>query len=177
MRWRGKNAPLAPGGRGVGGEGVACASASPSPQPLYPRGRGAWARRAGVAAVEMAVVLAFILIPLAYGMIEVSRAVQVKESLTDAARAGCRLAVQPGYTNDLVTAQINQALTANGFTATDAKITIRLNGTGKDVSNAQSGDQISVKVSLHNAKTNWLLPWFLSGGMIESETLVMMFQG
>jgi len=134
-------------------------------------------QRRGAAAVELAVVLSFVLIPAAYGMIELSRAIQVKDQLTDATRSGCRLAIQPGASNSTVTANINAALTAQGFNPANATVTILVNGQAVDVSTAQPGDQISVKVSLPAATVGYVLPLFMSSNSVDSETLVMMRLG
>jgi Flp pilus assembly protein TadG len=53
--------------------------------------------RAGVAAVEVAVITAFFLVPLLLGVWEVGRLVQVQQIVSNSARAGARLAAQ-GYT-------------------------------------------------------------------------------
>jgi Flp pilus assembly protein TadG len=145
---------------------------------MLPNSKRRNGRRRGVAAVELAIVAGFILIPATYGMIELSRAVQVKDALTDAARSGCRLAIKPGSSNSTVTSNINTVLTVNGFDTTKAQITIKVNGASSvDVSAANQGDQISVKVGMPDATVNWLPALFLSSGTVESETQVMMRQG
>ncbi len=53
--------------------------------------------RAGVAAVEVAVITAFFLVPLVIGVWEVGRLVQVQQIVSNSAREGARLAAQ-GYT-------------------------------------------------------------------------------
>jgi Flp pilus assembly protein TadG len=53
--------------------------------------------RAGVAAVEVAVVATFLLVPLLIGVWEVGRMVQVQQIVTNSAREGARLAAQ-GFT-------------------------------------------------------------------------------
>jgi Flp pilus assembly protein TadG len=52
------------------------------------------ARRRGVAAVETAVVLTFILVPLMIGIWEMGRLVQVQQIVANSAREGARLAAQ-----------------------------------------------------------------------------------
>lgn len=54
-------------------------------------------RRSAVAAVELAVVAAFLLVPLIIGVWEVGRLVQVQQLVSNSAREGARLASQ-GYT-------------------------------------------------------------------------------
>src|SRR5579884_2357217 len=135
------------------------------------------APRRGTAAVELAIVATFLLVPAAYGIMEVTRAIQVKDALTDAARSACRVAVQPGAANSNVTANITAVLAANGIAASLATPTILVNGNAVDVSTAKQGDKISVKVALPVSKVNWVLSHFLAASAVESETLVMMRQG
>lgn len=132
--------------------------------------------RNGVAAVEMVIVCFFLLLPCAYGMIEMARAVQVKECLTDAARSGCRVAITPGKANSDVTSTITTALTANGITVSPTT-TIQVNGVTKDCAVAVGGDKVSVKVSVPASSVNYMLPLFMPINSVESETLVMMKQG
>jgi Flp pilus assembly protein TadG len=133
--------------------------------------------RRGVAAVEMAIVTSFVLIPATYGMIELSRAIQVKDALTDAARSGCRVGAKAGGSNSTITSNISTVLTANGFSSSLATITIKVNGVVQDASTAVQGDQLSVKVSVPDSSVNWLPALFLSSSAVESETLIMMRQG
>ena len=53
--------------------------------------------RAGVAAVEVAIITAFLLVPLIIGVWEIGRLVQVQQIVSNSAREGARLAAQ-GYT-------------------------------------------------------------------------------
>ena len=71
--------------------------------------------RRGAAVVEFAVIAPF-LVAIMLGMFEVTRALQVKNYLTDAARSGCRIAIQPGSTTQSVTDNINTVLANNWVT-------------------------------------------------------------
>jgi Flp pilus assembly protein TadG len=133
--------------------------------------------RSAAAAVELAILATFVLIPMTYGMIELSRALQVKDYLTDAARSGCRIGIRPAAANSDIIGNANTVLTAQGLNPNDATITIQVNGQTVDAGTAQAGDQIAVKVALPAAKANWMLSWFISSGSVESETLTMMRQG
>ncbi len=136
-------------------------------------GRGT---RRGAAVVEFAVIAPF-LVAVTMGMIEVTRAVQVKDILTDAARSGCRLAALPATSNSAVTANVNTILTAAGISPSLATITIRVNGKVADVITATQGDQVSVQVAVPVDQVGWVTPVFFSRQSVESETLVMMRQG
>jgi Flp pilus assembly protein TadG len=141
-----------------------------------PSAGGAPTARRGTAAVEFAVIASFLVL-LAMGTIEVTRAVQVKDMLTDAVRSGCRLAIQPGTANAAVTANINQVLTNAGIPIADVTVTVQVNGVTADASTAIKGDRISVKISLPVADVGWVTPRFFTGTSVESETLVMKRQG
>ena len=136
-------------------------------------------KRLGAAVVEFAIV-APVLVFATMGMIEVTRGVQVKHVLTDAARSACRLAIQPNSTNSSVAANANDILTDNGLKSSDATVTIQItkaNGsTSTDLSKAVQGDKISVNISVPVSKIGWISPIFLSGNKVESGTLYMMRQ-
>ena len=129
--------------------------------------------RRGTAAVEFAVI-APVFVTLTMGMMEVTRAIQVKSYLTDAARSSCRLATQPGSSNSTVTANINTILTSNGLNPSDATITIQVNGNTADVNTAQKYQPVSVKIAIPISKVSWVPLSIFSSSSLTSETLVMM---
>jgi hypothetical protein len=124
----------------------------------------------------MSIVLLFLLAPAMYGMLEMTRAVQVKADLATAVRTGCRVAIRPGSANSDVLASVNAALSAEGLTA-NAVTTIRVNGQAADVKNAVAGDQVTVTVSVPLSEVAWVIPRFMPGSATLAETLVMMRQG
>jgi Flp pilus assembly protein TadG len=132
-------------------------------------------RRRGTATVEFAVVAIF-LMTLMLGVVEVTRAIQVKNTLTDIARSGCRVGTVPGNYSQQVTDNVNTILTNNGITSSLATTAILVNSKSADVSTAKKGDQISVKISITISAVNWVSPLFLSSTAIESETVIMMHQ-
>src|SRR5262245_15807612 len=101
-------------------------------------------RRAS-AAVEMAIVLTFVFAPATYGMIEMSRAIQVKDFLTGTARSAGAVAIKAGNDNAAVASNITSTLTTYGINSTLATTTIKVNGDVADVKTAVAGDQISIK--------------------------------
>jgi Flp pilus assembly protein TadG len=131
--------------------------------------------RRAAAAVEMAALVPFLGIVVT-GSIEVTRAIQVKNYLTDAARSGCRLAVLPSGTNAGVTSNINQVLTDHGLSTTAATMTIQVNGKTVDVSTAKQGDQVSVKVGMPISQISWITLSIFTSQSVESETQVMLRQ-
>jgi hypothetical protein len=125
----------------------------------------------------MAIVLTFIFTPATYGMIEMSRAIQVKEFLTGTARSAGSVAIKTGNDNTAVSSNIKSSLTTYGISPSLATTTIKVNGAVADLNTAVAGDQISITIALPAAQVNWMLPMFLSNSSVESETLIMMRQG
>src|SRR5262245_38829932 len=80
--------------------------------------RGTKPRR-GIAAVEFAVLAPFLAI-LILGTFELARGIMVKQILNDAARRGCRTAIQPLKANSNVTSDVNNILTDNSISTTAA---------------------------------------------------------
>ena len=74
--------------------------------------------RAGVAAVEVAVITAFFLVPLVIGVWEVGRLVQVQQIVSNSAREGARLAAQ-GYTINTSGTPIQVMVTTGSPNVTD----------------------------------------------------------
>jgi Flp pilus assembly protein TadG len=129
-------------------------------------------RRLGTATVEFAVI-APILVALTLGMIEITRAIQFKELLTDASRSGARLGAQPGVRTVDIEDNVKAILTANGLDPADATITVSVNGSSSDAKNAERNDKISVQVSVPISKINWVTPLFFSTTSVTSETVHM----
>ena len=117
--------------------------------------------RRAAAVVEFAVV-APLLFALVLGIIEFGRAMMVLELLNNAARAGCRAGVLGGSSNTDVNSAITTALTGSGVNSPST--TIDVNGSQADVSTSQTGDTISVTVSVGADAVTWLpVPQFLGG--------------
>ena len=129
--------------------------------------------RKATATVEFAII-APILAALMLGMIEVTRAIQVKEFLTDTARSGARLAAQPGTSNSSIQSNVNAILTNDGISTTDATITIKVNGsTSTDAKNAVRGDKITVTIQVPISRVNWVTPLFFPTTAVTSESVHM----
>src|SRR5262249_22016239 len=78
-------------------------------------GRGG---RHAMAAVELAIVLLFILGPLTIGMFELARGMMVKQVLCAAARKGCRTGVLHQYGNTDIINDATNVMQDNGFDVT-----------------------------------------------------------
>jgi Flp pilus assembly protein TadG len=80
-------------------------------------------RRAGVAAVELAVLAPFLGI-IIMGMFELSRAVMVVDMLDNAARKACNNGIKPGKTFDDINQDVCDILNDNGITTSTSSISI-----------------------------------------------------
>jgi Flp pilus assembly protein TadG len=130
-------------------------------------------RRKATATVEFAII-APILAALMLGMIEVTRAIQVKEFLTDTARSGARLGAQPGTSNASIQSNVDAILASNGIKTSDATITVSVNGsTSNDAKNAIRGDRITVTIQVPISKVNWVSPLFFPTTSVTSESVHM----
>jgi Flp pilus assembly protein TadG len=148
-------------------------------------------RRLGIAATEFAVVAPFVGV-LIMGMCEMGRTVMVKDILTNAARKGCRTAVTTSKTYADLQSDVNNILSDNGMTPSDATITVKVasyTGTSTTPSwgsfttvtsssfSPKLMDQVSVKVSIPVAKVLWFTPTFMDKATVKSEVLIMVRQG
>ncbi|HUQ68851.1 MAG TPA: TadE/TadG family type IV pilus assembly protein [Planctomycetaceae bacterium] len=102
-------------------------------------------RRRGAFAVEMAFA-APVLFLILFGILEVAHAFMVQHLIQDAARQGCRVAIRPRSTNAAVTNTIDRLLKAEGIDG--ATTTILVNNAAGDVSRAEAGADIRVKITL-----------------------------
>ena len=143
-------------------------------RPPSPRRSGA--ARGGAAAVEFALIAPLLLFLIA-GALEFSRGIMVKEILQDAARKACRTGIRTDRDNTAVIDDVNDILTDNKINPAQATITILVNGVAADVKTAKRNDKISVKVAVPVSAVSWTTNIYLSGGTIESETMVMWKQG
>jgi Flp pilus assembly protein TadG len=122
--------------------------------------------RRGAAILEFAVVVP-VLILLVFGMLEFGRVMMVEQVLTNAAREGCRKATLPGSSSSDVTTVVNNYLSNSGITGANNP------SVSPDPTTANSGDTITVTVSVPFNNVSWLpVPVFL-GGKTLSATVVM----
>jgi Flp pilus assembly protein TadG len=121
------------------------------------------------------------------GMLELGRAMMVKNTLSDASRKACRTGIKKDKGNSDITNEVTNIMSDNGYTTaqfnppTVGSITITVTDpSGKvlaDSLDAPSGTIVSVQVGIPVSSTTWVPPVFLgSGSTLESETVVMMKQ-
>lgn len=107
--------------------------------------------------VEFALV-APLLFTVVFGSIEFGRALLVTQSLEEAARSGCRVAVLRGATTSEVQAEVDRILGPAGI----SKYTLDVEPTS--IVSAERWDPVTVTVTANFADMSWLpLPRFFSG--------------
>jgi len=104
------------------------------------------------------------------GLVEVGRALMVQHLLTNAARQGCRVATVPGKANSDITTAVNSALANQGVSGYSTAV--QVNDVTANASTANSGDEITVKVSVPVGNISWVPTMrFLSGSLSGQYTL------
>lgn len=129
--------------------------------------------RRGIATIEFAVV-APVMMLLVLGTIDVTRVIQVKHYLTDAARTGCRAGTRPDATNTQIQAAVDTTVATFNIDKTDMTTTVRVNGSVANASTAKSGDSIGVTVSIPINQVAWISSLFFATNAVTSEPLTMM---
>lgn len=125
--------------------------------------------RRGVAAVEFAVV-APVLFLFVLGLIELSRGLMVQSLLGNAARTGVRIGVVDGTTTSQITTVVTNVLSSQGVSG--ASTTVEVNDAVVDASTANSGDEITVLVSVPVSSVTWLpVPAYLKGSISAQYTM------
>jgi Flp pilus assembly protein TadG len=144
--------------------------------------------RSGIACVEMALILPLLLM-LVLGMFEMSRAVQVRQILTDAARKGCRTGIIHQYGNADIINDATGVMQQNGFDTTKfnptggpavGSITITVTdpsgNTLPDALDAPPGSSVSVQVAIPSSSIRWVVAVWLTDDTFVSDLVVMMKQ-
>jgi Flp pilus assembly protein TadG len=125
--------------------------------------------RRGAHAVEFAVV-AIVMFVFILALVELGRGFMVQYLLTNAARQGCRVGILPGKANSDIIAAVNGALGSQGIRGDTA--VVQVNDNTADVSTANSGDEVTVIVSVPVSSVTWLPgTGFLTGSISSKYTL------
>ena len=121
-------------------------------------------KRLGAAVVEFALVSPLMIL-LTLGMMELGRAVMVKQLLLNASREGARKAVLPGAENSSVAAQVVADLAATAITG----VTVDINP--GNLSSTAAGTPVTVSVSIPASQISWIPnPIFTVSTVLESST-------
>ena len=141
--------------------------------------------RPAVAAVEMAVIVP-ILAAIMLGMFELSRGLQVKQTLTGAARKGCRTGIIHQYGNNDIINDVTNVMRDNSFDTTkfnpptigaiSITVTDPNGNTLSDALDAPPGSTVTVQVSIPVSSITWGTTIFLTGDVLASDQIVMMKQ-
>ena len=123
------------------------------------------ASRGGAAAVELAVLLTFILLPLLVGLWEVGRMVEVQQLLDNSAREGGRQASTGQRSVSEVQLAVVNYLALNGITVPTSAVTVAnlTDGTrydpraGSQPENAQQMDHFQIVVTVPFDNVRWIL--------------------
>ena len=116
----------------------------------------------GAATVEFAVISpVFILLVL--GMIEIGRGLNVQHVLLNAARAGCRVGVVDGATQQDMLDQVAYSLVGSGISNYSVSVS------PKPLSSAAAGDPVTVTLTASYSDVSWVpIPRFLGGATVTS---------
>jgi Flp pilus assembly protein TadG len=128
-----------------------------------PRTAGTPAPRVGATSVEFTVA-GLVFFTLILGIFEIGRAFMVQHLMTNAAREGCRVGVLQGTSSAQITTAVTSRLAQQGVGGDVASV--QVNDGTTDASNAKSGDEITVKVTVPVSKITWL-PFtnYIDGGL------------
>lgn len=105
--------------------------------------------RVGAAVVEFAIV-GPLMIMLTMGMMEVGRAVMVKQLLVNASREGARMAILPSASSQTVIQQVQSQLAASSITGTTVTLT------PPSLENAPAGTPVTVAISVNASQVSWI---------------------
>jgi hypothetical protein len=141
-----------------------------------PRRDTALSGRPGAVVLEFSLI-AVLLVFIVLGMIETSRGVMVKETMSNAARSVCRLAILGKGSNEMIETEAKKVLKEHNLPEPQAQITILVNGKEGDVAAAKRYDKITVIVTMPVSEVYWVSALFLSKETKLSESVTMMRQG
>lgn len=110
-------------------------------------------KRRGASTVEFAVVIPVFFI-FVFGIVELGRGMMVTHLLGNAARDGCRVGIIAGETTSTVASKVTSKLSSQGING--ATTTVLVNDANVDVSSANSGDVITVNVTVPASNITWL---------------------
>ncbi len=105
--------------------------------------------RAGAAVVEFAIV-GPLMIMLTMGMMEVGRAVMVKQVMVNASREGARMAILPSADSQTVIQQVQSQLAASSINGTTVTLT------PPSLANAPAGTPVTVAISVNASQVSWI---------------------
>ena len=116
-------------------------------------------RRRGAVAVELALTLCFVILPMLLGIWEIGCLLDAQQTLVEAVREGGRQAATGTMTNAQVTQVVlqylQQAYPSNPNITRDVVVTVTNTGSGADASNATQLDPLVVTATLPFKNVDW----------------------
>lgn len=111
--------------------------------------------------------MAPIFLAFVVGSIELGRAIEVQEALTNASREGARVGILDGAMTTDVTAAVNSYLSGMSISGATTTVTPANPGT------YPVGTQVTVNVSIPYASVTWVpSPWFLKNATLAATTVM-----
>lgn len=141
----------------------------PSSRRLSRRVRAA---RRGVLCAELAILLPFFLLIL-IGVLELGRAVMVRQELVNAAREGARRAIVPGAINAVVTGTVENYLDSTSLR--DAATTVEIlgsDGSAAEVAALPRHAPIRVRVTVPFQDVQWGVGGFVIGADLHADVVM-----
>ncbi len=120
-------------------------------------------KRWGATAVEMAFALPILLL-IVFGVFEFTRIYMVQQIMQNVSRVGCRNAVIEGSTNTIIEGEATESLERFGIRG--AEVTLFINGQKNEISNAGSGDQITLQIVTTSSAVSIVPHSFFKGSLI-----------
>jgi Flp pilus assembly protein TadG len=131
--------------------------------------------RHAAAAVELALVLPSVLVPLLFGMWEMGRLIEVQQVVANSVREGGRTAATGQFSNAQVQQVVLNYLQNGGISTAGVTPTVTNLTRGGDVSAAQQLDQLQVMVSVPYSNVQWLATnWILPAGSSMNASTIWM---
>jgi Flp pilus assembly protein TadG len=112
-------------------------------------------RRRGAVAVELALSVSLVIVPMLLGIWEISCLLTAQQTLVEAVREGGRQASTGLMTNAQVQQSVIQYLSVAGVNTTNVVVTVTNTGTGADASQAAQLDPLIVSASLPYKNVDW----------------------
>jgi Flp pilus assembly protein TadG len=136
---------------------------------MLPRTRQKRIKRHGAATVEFAFT-APVLFLFIFAIFEFGRAFMVIDLLNDAARVGCREGAVQGISAATITSDVQTRLQGEGVNGASVAFKVNSNSVS-DLSAANSGDAITVQVSVPVSSITWTSANFVTGSLSGQSTM------
>ena len=112
-------------------------------------------RRRGAVAVELALSVAFLVVPLLVGIWEIGCLLDAQQTLLEATDQGKRQAINGSLTNAQVQQVVLQYLSNAGVSTTGVTVTVVNTTSGLDASQAATNDQLVITATLPFRNVDW----------------------